>query len=181
MLPRIDGSWTLFLDRDGVINERIMGGYVMSTSEFRFLDGTPEAIAIFNRKFQRVCVVTNQQCIGKKLTTERNISLVHAYMEEQLREKHAFVDAIYVAGELKSDPTNTRKPKPDMALKAQKDFPEIDFAKSIMVGDTDSDIRFGMNLGMYTVRIVTEEPIGVEADLSLNSLKELADLIENEN
>lgn len=180
MLPKIDGSWTLFLDRDGVINERIMGGYVMSTDEFHFLPRVPEAIAHFNQFFGRVVVVTNQQCIGKKLTTERNISNLHAYMLEELRNAKAQLDAIYVAGELKADPDNTRKPKPAMAHKAQAQFPEIDFMKAVMVGDTDSDIHFGTNLGMYTVRIKTEEPIGVEADLTVKSLYEFAELLKNE-
>ena len=31
------------------------------------------------------------------------------------------------------------------------DFPEIDFAKSIMVGDSISDMEFGRALGMKTV------------------------------
>jgi D-glycero-D-manno-heptose 1,7-bisphosphate phosphatase len=61
-----------------------------------------------------------------------------------------------------------------MALEAKIDFPEIDFSKSIMVGDTDSDILFGENLGMKTARIVTKEPIGVVADMNFISLQEMA-------
>jgi phosphoglycolate phosphatase-like HAD superfamily hydrolase len=49
-----------------------------------------------------------------------------------------------------------------------------------MVGDTDSDIKFGKNLGMKTVRIKTVEPIGINADLTVESLKELMDLWERE-
>ena len=70
-----------------------------------------------------------------------------------------------------------RKPNSGMALKAKEEFPEVDFSKSIMVGDTDSDILFGMNLGMKTVRIKTVEPIKVESDLTLNSLRELVEFI----
>ena len=36
---QVDADWTLFLDRDGVINERIFGGYVLAYKNFRFLDG----------------------------------------------------------------------------------------------------------------------------------------------
>jgi histidinol phosphatase-like enzyme len=49
-----------------------------------------------------------------------------------------------------------------------------------MVGDTDSDIMFGKNLGMKTVRIKTEEPIGVEADLTVLSLVEFSQIIKDE-
>jgi phosphoglycolate phosphatase-like HAD superfamily hydrolase len=46
-----------------------------------------------------------------------------------------------------------------------------------MVGDTDSDILFGKNLGMKTVRIKTTEPISVEADLTLDQLSDLLKLL----
>ena len=41
---KIDSTWTLFLDRDGVINERIIGGYIKTIDEFHFIDGTEKAI-----------------------------------------------------------------------------------------------------------------------------------------
>ena len=40
-----------------------------------------------------------------------------------------------------------------MAYKAKADFPDIDFEKSIMVGDSESDMLFGSNAGMKTVFI----------------------------
>jgi len=62
LLPNwnIDKSWTLFLDRDGVINVRFPGDYVKRVDEFEFLPGVPEAIAKFSNLFGKVIVVTNQ-------------------------------------------------------------------------------------------------------------------------
>src|SRR5574343_628673 len=73
----IDASWTLFLDRDGVINERIMSGYVTSIEEFHFLPGVISAINQFTQVFQYIFVVTNQQGIAKGLMSERNLSEIH--------------------------------------------------------------------------------------------------------
>ena len=39
-----------------------------------------------------------------------------------------------------------------MALKAQEDFPHIDFNKSIIVGDSMSDMEFVRNAGMKIER-----------------------------
>jgi hypothetical protein len=64
-----------------------------------------------------------------------------------------------------------------MAELAKQEFPEIDFTKSIMVGDTDGDILFGKNLGMKTVLIRSEEKTSVVPDLELNRLGELIDFI----
>lgn len=174
----IDNDWTLFLDRDGVINHRIMGGYVTKKEEFKLLDGVRLSMEMFRDLFKYVFVITNQQGIAKGLMTERNLEDIHRYMIDSLGGED-LIDQIYFAPELKSDPMNTRKPKPDMALKAKAEFEHVDFSKSIMIGDTDSDINFGKNLGMKTVRIKTVEKIRVEADLTCNDLFEVAKLFYN--
>ena len=60
-----------------------------------------------------------------------------------------------------------------MGLEAQKKFPNVDFDKSIMIGDTDSDISFGQNLGMKTVLIESEQNCQSSPDLILDSLSDL--------
>ncbi len=169
----IDENWTLFLDRDGVINERIMGAYVTKLEDFHLLEGVLESITQFSKQFCRVLVVTNQQGISKGLMTEQDLHTLHDHLRGAVEHSGGKIDQIYFAPELKGSDLGLRKPNPGMALAAKNDFPEIDFTKSIMVGDTDSDILFGKNLGMKTVRIKTEEPIGIEADLTVNNLFEL--------
>jgi len=170
----IDSRWTLFLDRDGVINKRIMGGYVQSISEFEFNENVPEAIAAFSTLFPSIFVITNQQGIGKGIMTECNLFDIHSYMIAELKKMNGFITKCYHAPELKTDLNSSRKPNKTMGLKAKEEFPFIDFKKSIMVGDTDSDILFGKNLGMKTVRIKTIEPIHIEADLTVLNLFELS-------
>ena len=169
----IDKDWTLFLDRDGVINVRIPADYVKTTAEFHLLPGVSEAIAKANTLFGRVVVVTNQQGIGKGIMTERNLSEVHHYCSELLLENSAFIDKYYFAPHLASENSILRKPNPGMAHLAQADFPEIDFSKSVMVGDSDSDIEFGRKLGMHTVFISHEKGFThPEAEITVNSLLE---------
>jgi D-glycero-D-manno-heptose 1,7-bisphosphate phosphatase len=168
----IDGTWTLFLDRDGVINERKMGGYITSVEEFIFLEGVPEAISQLSKRFNRVVVVTNQQGVAKGLMSERNVLEIHTYMCDQIHMLGGKIDKCYFAPNLKGAEDDLRKPGSEMAEMAKFEFPEIEFKRSIMVGDTDSDILFGRNIGMKTVRIQTEEPIKVTADLTVDSLNE---------
>lgn len=170
---QIDDSWTLFLDRDGVINDRIMKGYVTCIEEFHFLPKVPEAIAALSHIFGKVFVVTNQQGIAKGLMTESNLLEIHTYMEAEVEKKGGKITRSYYAPGAVSPKNVLRKPKPGMALLAQRQFEGIDFKRSIMVGDTDSDMIFGKNLGMKTVRVRTVEPICVEADYTIESLSEL--------
>lgn len=153
MLFEIDSSWTLFLDRDGVVNVRLMDDYVKNTNEFQLLPGVAKSLAKVRPLFKRIVVVTNQQGIGKGLMTERNLFDIHSYCSELLEKDGAFIDAYYFAPELTSANSPLRKPNIGMGLQAKEQFPEIDFSKSIMVGDSNSDIEFGKNLGMNTVFI----------------------------
>lgn len=169
-----DQHWTLFLDRDGVINKRIFGGYILEESAFVFIEGALEALAILNKVFGKIVVVTNQQCIGKKLISIDQMNQIHKFMCTQIASAGGRIDGVYFAPELKDEVNSTRKPAAAMAIQAKRDFPEIDFSKSIMIGDTDSDIIFGKNLGMKTGLMRSEEVTTEQADFQFNSLLDFA-------
>ena len=170
---QIDKSWSLFLDRDGVINERIIDGYVQNISQFHLLDGVTEAVTIFKEIFGRVFVVTNQQGIDKGIMTEEDLLYVHTYMQDLIGIPF---DKIYFCPSLAEANSPLRKPNIGMAIEAQKDFPSVDFSKSIMVGDASGDILFGKNAGMKTIYINMEENNN-EADLTCYSLYQFAKLL----
>ncbi|MCS6819569.1 MAG: histidinol phosphate phosphatase, partial [Chitinophagales bacterium] len=73
----VDKTWTLFLDRDGVINLHYPNDYVKSVEEFIFLEGALDAIRDLSRVFKRIIVVTNQQGVGKGLMSEADLDLIH--------------------------------------------------------------------------------------------------------
>ena len=177
-LKNIDKSWTLFLDRDGVINQRILGGYVQSWEAFQLLPGVLESMAVLARYFGRIIIVTNQQGIGKKLMNEVTLQRIHDKLKEVVRNAGGRLDAIYYCPELETESDNCRKPGIAMALQARRDFPEIDFSKSIMVGDSVSDLLFGRNAGMFTVFVGNQNPEEFNPDLRVSSLYEFSGLIE---
>lgn len=174
----IDHTWSLFLDRDGVINKRNFQGYITSIEEFEFLPGVLPGLKTLTDFFHLAFVVTNQQGVGKGLMTERNLLEIHAYMCNQIHKEGGRITKCFFAPNLKGDKEDMRKPGPLMAELAKQEFPEVEFERSVMIGDTDSDIMFGKNLGMKTVRIKTEELIGVEADVTVSSLLEFSQMIE---
>ena len=164
----VDSSWTLFLDRDGVINQRIIDGYVKCCDEFVFLPFVKEAFTKFSNAFSRIIIVSNQQGIGKGLMTADDMSLIHGFMQSEIEKAGGRIDALYVCPQLSSEPGNYRKPSPKMAFMAKEQYPEIDFSKSVMVGDARSDIEFGRNFGAQTILIGSNVDFG--ADDSFTSL-----------
>ena len=126
-IPKIDTSWTLFLDRDGVINKKLENDYVKTIDEFEFLPQVLEAIKQFSSHFQKIVVVTNQQGISKKLMTENDLEKVHQYLLAEVNKYGGKIDAIYYAPQLAEENSVMRKPNIGMAMAAKKEFPSIDF------------------------------------------------------
>ena len=150
---KVDNTWALFLDRDGVINKKIDNDYVKHSTEFEFIDGVLVALKKLNAIFGKIVIVTNQQGIGKGLMRAEDLELIHNNMLYEVNYFGGRIDKVYFSPYLASDNHPTRKPSIGMALQAQKDFPEIDFKKSIIVGDSVSDMEFGKKAGMITVFI----------------------------
>ena len=158
----IDHSWALFIDRDGVINQRWVNDYVKSWDGFIFIDKVLAGIADLSAKFGPMVIVTNQRGIGRGLMTEEDLAGIHEKMMTEIIANGGRIDQIYHSPDSPEDDTRGwRKPKIGMAVQAQKDFPQIDFRKSIMIGDSISDMEFGRNAGMFTVFVTEEEEIEV--------------------
>lgn len=146
---------TLFLDRDGIVNVQIVGGYVESVEQFVFVDHFLDAMKMLRPLFKHIILVTNQQGVGKKICTQAQVDAVHSYMQMRLLAQHTLMDAIYCCPHLAAENCSCRKPQIGMALQAKNDFPDIDFRNSIMVGDSLSDMQFAKNAGILPVHAGT--------------------------
>jgi histidinol-phosphate phosphatase family protein len=162
-LQEIDKGWTLFLDRDGVVNHEKEADYIRHRGEFRLYDGVTEAMPVFSKRFGRIVMVTNQKGIGKGLMSEEDLADIHAYMRSLLEPNGGRIDRIYYCPDLDEQSPN-RKPNPGMGYQARKEFPEIDFSRSIMVGNTMGDMKFGKALGARTIFIPSTKPMPVLPD-----------------
>lgn len=144
-LKNINSSWTLFIDRDGVVNDEKYLGYIQTWDEFKFSEGAKEALKIFNEKFSTIIMVTNQRGVARGMVRLEDLQLIHKNLLKEIEETGGRINRIYVCTEMESP---NRKPNPGMGLQALKDFPQIDLSKSIMIGNTLSDMKFGRNLGV---------------------------------
>lgn len=167
-------DFSLFLDRDGVINRRLPDEYVRSWSEFEFLPEALDAIARFSAIFRRVFVVTNQRGIGRGLMSEADLIEIHRRMLDAVREHHGRIDRIYHCPHDLDARCDCRKPEIGLALRARADFPEVNFARALMVGDSKSDMQFAARAGMKKVWIgALDAAVDAKPDASFSSLGEL--------
>lgn len=162
---QIDKSWTLFLDRDGVINVENVGSYVTSWEEFTFCEGSLAALRQLSDMFGKIVIVTNQRGVGKGIMTIGDLKEIHNNMVKQVKAEGGRIDKVYACTAV-DDHDHNRKPNIGMAYQAKEDFDEVDFRRSVMVGNAMSDMEFGKKAGMHTVFLTTKhEPYQLPHDL----------------
>jgi histidinol-phosphate phosphatase family protein len=176
-LKNISTDWTLFLDRDGVINEEKLGEYILHWDHFIFSKGVLQVFKKLSDSFGRVIIVTNQKGVGKGLMTQAALDTIHYEMQREVEIVSGRIDRIYACTDLDNE-SPMRKPNHGMAMQAKNDFPEIDFSRSIMVGNKLSDMQFGRASGMYTIFVATTNPETAfphpDIDLRFHSLSQFA-------
>lgn len=137
----LTGYDTLFLDRDGVINRLCPNDYVRNWDEFEFFPDILEALRKWNKRFKHIIIVTNQRGVGRGIMTEGALQDIHNRMIQEIEKHGGRIDKIYYCTVVNENDPN-RKPNIGMALQAKRDFPDIDFSKSLMIGDSESDKEF---------------------------------------
>lgn len=166
MTLQINKNWTLFLDRDGVINEEKHDAYVNHLSEFIFYPQAEAAIALLSPLFYKTIVVTNQKGVGRGITPTGELERIHAHMIASIEKAGGHIHQIYFCTDLDNASPN-RKPNPGMAFQARQADPYIDLSKSIMIGNNASDMNFGRNAGIAcNILLTTTKPLeAVDASL----------------
>jgi D-glycero-D-manno-heptose 1,7-bisphosphate phosphatase len=184
-VPPLAKLRTVFLDRDGVINEKAPEGeYVSTLRELHLLPGVPQSIARLNRAGLRTIVVSNQRGIALGLYSAEDVAQIHQAIQEMLQQQGARLDAFFICPHDKNE-CQCRKPLPGMFEQAVKAFPEVRADESVMIGDSLVDIEFGRRLGMPTILIEGDpgrhKPDLVEAirlaDWRVSSLPKAVDLL----
>jgi D-glycero-D-manno-heptose 1,7-bisphosphate phosphatase len=149
---------TIFLDRDGVINEN-RSDYVKSWSEYRFLPGAREAIAELTQAGHRIVVCTNQAGIARGNISLETVEDIHRRMLADVAKMGGRIEKVYYCPHGKDEHCSCRKPRPGLLLRARDEL-GLDMRDAVFVGDSMTDIRAGLAAGIRTVLVLTG--LGVE-------------------
>jgi D-glycero-D-manno-heptose 1,7-bisphosphate phosphatase len=176
----LDTQPAFFFDRDGIVNQRIIDGYVTDVDDFIFL---PDIFALLKHVKDAgflAILVTNQQGVAKGLMSDADLANIHTQMQKRLvHEAGTAFDDIFVATELDTsrkiccgDRTEQqrRKPSPAMLLEAAKKW-NINLPASWMLGDSRSDSEAGRAAGARTILVGNFQ--SDEADIVLPSVREV--------
>lgn len=167
----------VFFDRDGVINERILGGYVRNWEEFNLLEEVGNVLRTVRERGYLAIIITNQRGVGKGLMTEGDLHAIHDKLQESIKENFDtnFDDILFCTDTDNS--SHRRKPSPGMLLEAAEKW-NIDLGNSWMIGDSPSDVEAGKRAGTRTAFLLTKHTKEIPAaDHVLERLPQLLELI----
>lgn len=140
----------IFLDRDGVINCRRPGDYVLNWSQFLFVSGIQAALKQLSVLCVPMIVISNQAAVGKGLLTHLTLREITAQMQQTLLADGVSLAAAFYCTHRADENCDCRKPRPAMLISAADKF-NIDLGRSIFIGDSATDIQAGLAAGCKPV------------------------------
>ncbi len=143
---------SVFVDRDGVLNKRVVKGYVKKVSEFEWCPLALASLHLLNQFMCKIFIVTNQAGVGKGIMTLLDLHHIHEKLLQDVNQAGAKIEHIYFCTHTKEENCNCRKPNAGLFIKAAKEY-HLDLTKSILIGDSLTDIQAGKKVGCKTILV----------------------------
>ena len=146
------GRRILFLDRDGTLNEETSDEQIDSLEKIRLVPHVIPALLELRQAGFAFVMVTNQDGLGTPRFPTENFERAHRFILDLFASQGIEFEAVFVCPHFKHEGCECRKP----GLGMVRDFVaanSIDFGRSYMIGDRDTDLEFAKNLGVEGLRI----------------------------
>jgi D-glycero-D-manno-heptose 1,7-bisphosphate phosphatase len=140
----------IFIDRDGVINCRRPGDYVLEWSQFVFTPGIRPALHKLSTLGLPMIVISNQAGVGRGLLDLPGLREITTQMFQTLAADGTVLSAAYYCPHTPDEDCVCRKPKPGLLYKAAEDF-NVDLSRSIFIGDSNTDVQAARAAGCASV------------------------------
>src|SRR3990167_1897710 len=86
---------TIFIDRDGVINEDLIGDYIKRWEDFKFIPGSIEALRRLIKTGFELVIISNQAGVGDGEYPESALKEITAKMRSELNKNGIPIAGIY--------------------------------------------------------------------------------------
>lgn len=173
-LPASDPKPTVFLDRDGTINEEVY--YLHEPSKLKLLPGAMEALKKLKQAGFNLVMVTNQPGIGLGYFTKEDFYQVTRALFGMLAKEQIKFSKIYFCPHSESEMCECRKPNDGMLKRARSEL-SVDWKRSFVVGDMTSDVQMGLAAGVRAILVETGSA-GSDGKCKVTPTARVADLLE---
>ena len=170
----------IFLDRDGVINKDL-NTYVTTPADFEFLPGALEALTDLTNAGYEIVIVSNQAGVAKGLFSQSQLERVNASMIENIEQAKGRISRVEYCLHDENAGCSCRKPATGLFCRVLENK-DVDLGEVYFIGDKESDIAAGRNIGCKTILVLSGKTktaeIGhwqVKPDCVKSNLKEAVD------
>jgi len=144
---------TIFLDRDGVINDNSVAYYVYKVEDFIINKGVLESLKTFQKNSYQLIIITNQGGIAKKQYNNLDVSELNKHLESKfLKEGIELTDIFHCPHHSDISKCLCRKPGSLLFEKAIAKY-QVNIAESFMIGDSDRDIIAAAKVGLKGIKV----------------------------
>ncbi len=161
----------VIFDRDGTLIDHVH--YLVNPELVKVKKDLGKALQLLQNWDFRFGVISNQSVIGRGFATNLDVELVNSKILEFLEPLGIEIDFVYFCPHLPGDGCSCRKPEIGLGQRAKNEH-YLDPSVSFMVGDQESDMIFGRNLGCKTVQLTNGADKSAFADYFADTLEEAA-------
>ena len=146
----------LFIDRDGTLIEEPADFQIDAYAKLRFVEGVIPAMLKLRDAGYEFVIVSNQDGLGTEAYPRETFDgpqalMMQVFESQGIRFRDVLIDCSFPA-----DEAPTRKPRLGLVMPYLKDH-GIDWTRSAMVGDRETDVQFAENLGIRAFQLRTAQ------------------------
>jgi D-glycero-D-manno-heptose 1,7-bisphosphate phosphatase len=164
----------VIFDRDGTLIEHIH--HLVDPNLVAFKNGMVEALTKLKEHGFKFGIISNQSVIGRGLASLETVNEINKKITDNLSLHNIEMQFVLLCPHLPEERCLCRKPNPELGYLAEKSF-GVFLPKSYIVGDQESDLRFGKNLHCKVVQVQADSGKSPLADYFSGTLIEAAEWI----
>lgn len=153
---------TLFVDRDGTLIVEPQDEQVDSLEKLRLIPGVIAGLGRLARSGFALVMVTNQDGLGTPSFPRERFEPPHRMLLDLLEGEDVRFNGILICPHRPEDACACRKPLTGLVDGYVARNP-IDREHSFVIGDRETDVEFGRNIGCGTIRLMPREGAGASA------------------
>ena len=146
----------LFIDRDGTLIEEPADFQIDSFEKLRFVDGAIPALLRLREAGYEFVLISNQDGLGTPAFPQTAFDGPHRLMLQVLASAGITFSDELIDTSLVHENAPTRKPGIGLALAYIQDR-SIDWPRSAVIGDRETDVQFAKNLGVRAFQLRTPQ------------------------
>ena len=148
----------LFIDRDGTLIEEPPDQQVDRLDKVRLLPAVMASLAQLRRAGFHLVMVSNQDGLGSEGYPRERFEQVQRFVLDLFASQGIEFDAVFICPHFAREHCECRKPRIGLLTQYLQQQP-IDLARSAMIGDRDTDVEFGRNLGVRALRLGSQDGV----------------------